>query len=151
MAKSSIGAKIFAAFVAMSLLIAVIGLAGYGVLSAAGNIAVTTFDGPLMAISYARGAHTDFTELQLLELRFEQAPPADRAAIAAEINDVAATFTDDLGVAGQRASARDERRLIAEIAPLVKRMAAGTCPRRSCRAGKAGSAPLTTSSIFSPN
>ena len=51
MAKYSIGAKIFAAFVAMSMLIAAIGLAGYTVLSAAGNIAVVTFDGPLMAIS----------------------------------------------------------------------------------------------------
>jgi len=120
MAKSSIGAKIFAAFVAMSLLIAVIGLAGYGVLSAAGNIAVTTFDGPLMAISYARAAHTDFTELQVLEKRFEQAPPARRAAIAAEINDMVATFSADLGVAAQRAGAADELKLIAQIRPLVK-------------------------------
>jgi signal transduction histidine kinase/HAMP domain-containing protein len=105
----------------MSLLIAVIGLAGYGVLSAAGNIAVTTFDGPLMAISYARGAHTDFTELQVLEQRFEQAPPGGRATIAAEIDDMTATFTGDLGVAAQRASAQDELRLIAQIGPLVKR------------------------------
>jgi hypothetical protein len=51
MAKYSIGAKIFGAFVAMSMIVAAMGLAGYGVLSAAGNIAVTTFDGPLMAIS----------------------------------------------------------------------------------------------------
>jgi signal transduction histidine kinase/HAMP domain-containing protein len=121
MAKSSIGAKIFAAFVAMSLLIAVIGLAGYGVLSAAGNIAVTTFDGPLMAISYARGAHTDFTELQVLEQRFERAPPERRAAIAGEIEDMAANFAGDLGVAAQRAGAQDELRLIAQIGPLVKR------------------------------
>ncbi len=121
MAKYTIGAKIFAAFVAMSLLIAAIGLAGYGVLSAAGNIAVVTFDGPLMAISYARAAHTDFTELQLLEQRFEQAPAPGRAAIAAEISDVTATFADDLAVAAQRANVGDERRLIAEIAPLVKR------------------------------
>jgi len=120
MAKSSIGAKIFAAFVAMSLLIAVIGVAGYGVLSAAGNIAVTTFDGPLMAISYARAAHTDFTELQVLEKRFEQAPPGGRAAIAAQINDMAATFSGDLGVAAQRAGSADELKLIAQIRPLVK-------------------------------
>jgi len=120
MAKSSIGAKIFAAFVAMSLLIAVIGLAGYGVLSAAGNIAVTTFDGPLMAISYTRAAHTDFTELQVLEKRFEQAPRSGRAAIASEIEDMAATFSGDLGVAAQRAGSADELKLIAQIRPLVK-------------------------------
>src|SRR4051812_15195704 len=120
MAKYSIGAKIFAAFVAMSLLIAAIGLAGYTVLSAAGNIAVVTFDGPLMAISYARAAHNDFTEMQVLEQRFEQATPGRRPAIAAEISDVTDTFLDDLSVAGQRANSGDERRVIAEVRPLVK-------------------------------
>src|SRR5471030_1636840 len=121
MAKYSIGAKIFGAFVAMSMIVAAMGLAGYGVLSAAGNIAVTTFDGPLMAISYARGAHTDFTEMQVLEGRFEQARPEDRAAIAADLADLAATFSGDLDVAAQRATAADERKLIAQIAPLVRR------------------------------
>ena len=48
---STIGARIFGAFIAMSVLIGVMGVAGYGVLYAAGNIAVTTFDGPLMAIN----------------------------------------------------------------------------------------------------
>jgi len=42
LAKHTIGAKIFGAFVAMSAIIGLTGLAGYGVLSAAGNIAVTT-------------------------------------------------------------------------------------------------------------
>ena len=121
MAKYTIGAKIFAAFVAMSLLIAAIGLAGYSVLSATGNIAVVTFDGPLMAISYARAAQNDFTEMQVRELHFERAPPDSRAAMAAELGDITATFQDDLGVAAQRSSSGDERRLIAEIAPLVKR------------------------------
>jgi len=120
MAKYSIGAKIFAAFVAMSLIIAVMGVAGYSVLSAAGNIAVTTFDGPLMAVSYTRAAHTDFTEMQVLEQRSEQAPPAERAAILAELADVASTFSDDLDVAAQRATADDERRLISQLAPLVQ-------------------------------
>ncbi|HEX4271708.1 MAG TPA: MCP four helix bundle domain-containing protein, partial [Rhizomicrobium sp.] len=117
----SIGAKIFGAFVAMSVIIGVMGLAGYGVLSAAGNIAVTTFDGPLMAINYARAAQTDFTEMQLAELRFEHAPPEGRTAIAAEIGEIAATFADDLDVTAQRSLAEDEQRVIAQIAPLVKR------------------------------
>ena len=56
LAKYTIGAKIFGAFAAMSAIIGLMGLAGYGVLSAAGTIAVTTFDGPLMAINYARAA-----------------------------------------------------------------------------------------------
>jgi hypothetical protein len=76
LAKYSIGARIFGAFVIMSAIIGLMGMAGYAVLSAAGDIAVKTFDGPLMAIHYARGAQTDFAEMQLAELRFEHARPA---------------------------------------------------------------------------
>jgi hypothetical protein len=135
LAKYSIGAKIFGAFAAMSAIIGLTGLAGYGVLSVAGNIAVTTFDGPLMAINYARAAHTDFTEMQLAELRFEHAAPrspgaelrfehaapGERAAISADISDIAATFSADLEVAAQRSLAEDEQRMIAQIRPLVAR------------------------------
>src|SRR5678815_3162515 len=121
LAKYSIGAKIFGAFAVMSAIIGVTGLAGYGVLSAAGNIAVTTFDGPLMAINYARAAQTDFTEMQLAELRFEHAPPGQRAGISAEIADIASTFSADLDVAAQRSLAEDEQKMIAQIRPLVAR------------------------------
>ena len=79
LAKYSIGTKIFGAFVAMSALIALLGAAGYGVLSFAGEMAVTTFDGPLMAINYARAAQTDFITLQMAELRFERADAKGRA------------------------------------------------------------------------
>jgi len=121
LAKHTIGAKIFGAFVAMSAMIGLTGLAGYGVLSAAGDIAVTTFDGPLMAINYARAAQTDFTEMQLAELRFEHAGAGDRAAIAEEISRIASTFDDDLEVAAQRSFQADEQRMIAQIRPLIKR------------------------------
>src|ERR1700753_1221988 len=121
MAKYSIGAKIFAAFVAMSLLIAATGFGGYWVLSAAGNIAVVTFDGPLMAISYSRAAHADFIQMQALAQRYEHAAPTARADFAAQLGDMASTFDGDLDVAASRASAPDEHKAIAEIAPLVKR------------------------------
>jgi len=121
LAKHTIGAKIFGAFAAMSAIIGLTGLAGYGVLSAAGNIAVTTFDGPLMAINYARAAQTDFTEMQLAELRYEHAPAADRAAIVGEISEIASTFAADLDVAAQRSLAADEQKMIAQIRPLVQR------------------------------
>ena len=117
---TTIGARIFAAFVAMSLIIAAMGAAGYGVLWAAGNMAVTTFDGPMMAINYARAAHTDFTEMQILELRFEQAAPEARPAIAADIADLATTFAEDLDVAAQRCRNPPEQKLIAQIGPLVR-------------------------------
>ncbi len=121
LAKHSIGAKIFGAFAAMSAIIGLTGLAGYGVLSAAGDIAVTTFDGPLMAINYARAAQTDFTEMQLAELRYEHAAPAERSAISNDISEIASTFSTDLEVAAQRSLAQDEQRMIAQIKPLVAR------------------------------
>lgn len=121
LAKHTIGAKIFGAFAAMSAVIGLMGLAGYGVLSAAGDIAVTTFDGPLMAINYARAAQTDFTEMQLAELRFERATPPQRAAITTKISEIASTFDADLEVAAQRSLEPDEQKMIAAIRPLVQR------------------------------
>ncbi|MGZ5928759.1 MAG: ATP-binding protein [Rhizomicrobium sp.] len=119
LAKYSIGTKIFGAFVAMSALIALLGAAGYGVLFFAGEMAVTTFDGPLMAINYARAAQADFITLQMAELRFERADAKGRETIAAEIGDLATTFADDLAVAEQRSMTEDEKHLIREIRPLV--------------------------------
>ena len=87
----------------------------------AGTIAVTTFDGPLMAINYARAAQTDFTEMQVLEQRLMRARPDERPSLSAELADRAATFSGDLEVAAQRSSAADERKLIAQLAPLVQR------------------------------
>ena len=118
---TTIGARIFGAFIAMSVLIGVMGAAGYGVLSAAGTIAVTTFDGPLMAINYARAAHNDFIEMQLAELRYEHAAPAGRKAIADQIAELANTFDQDLEVAAQRSWEKDEQATIAAIRPLVAR------------------------------
>jgi signal transduction histidine kinase len=118
-ANYSIGTKIFGAFVAMSAIIAILGAAGYGVLASAGDMAVTTFDGPLMAINYARAAQTDFTVLQMDELRYEKAQAAEKPEIAADITDTTAVFGDDLAVAEQRSFAADEQRLIRQIRALV--------------------------------
>jgi signal transduction histidine kinase/HAMP domain-containing protein len=119
LSKYSIGAKIFGAFIAMSLIIAILGAAAYGVLTSAGNMAVTTFDGPLMAINYARAAQSDFISLQKAELKFETAPASEREAIFTDINDLYETFSDDLGVAEQRSFAGDELGLIRQIRGLV--------------------------------
>ncbi len=121
LANTTIGARIFGAFAVMSAIIGLMGLASYGVLSAAGSIAVTTFDGPLMAINYARAAQNDFTEMQLAEMRFERASPKGRPAIAAEIAALAQIFNEDLEVAAQRSLHADEQQMIAEIRPLMKR------------------------------
>jgi signal transduction histidine kinase/HAMP domain-containing protein len=115
----SIGTRIFGAFVAMGAIIALLGAAGYYVLSAAGDMAVTTFDGPLMAINYARAAQNDFTNLQMDELRYEQADAGEKGAIAVDIAGQTSSFNDDLGVAEQRSFAQDEQRLIHQIKTLV--------------------------------
>ena len=120
LARYSIGAKIFGAFVLMSAIIGLMGLAGYGVLSAAGDIAVNTYDKPMMAISFARAAHLDFAEMQLAEMRFEHAEPSERPAIAAEIANYYETFNDDLDVAAERSPEADEQAIIRQIRPLVK-------------------------------
>ncbi len=120
--KRSIGARIFGAFVLMSAIIGLVGLAGYGVLSSAGQIAINTFDRPLMAISYARAAHNRFVQMQLAELRFEHAPTATvRAELAAEIEDLYEGFEGDLAVAAERSLHADEQGAIGRIAPLVAR------------------------------
>ena len=119
LARYSIGIKIFGAFIAMGTLIALLGMAGYGVLASAGKMAVTTFDGPLMAINYARAAQSDFILLQMAELRYEHAAQGERSAIASEISALAVAFQDDLGVAEQRSLYDDEKRLIREIRPVV--------------------------------
>jgi len=121
LARHSIGARIFGAFVLMGLLIGALGLGGYGVLYSAGQMAVAIFDGPLIAIDYAHKAHEDFTVMQMAELRYEHATPAGRPAIAREIDDQFATFSEDLGVAAQRSLEANEQKLIREIGPLVNR------------------------------
>ena len=121
LAKYTIGARIFGAFAVMSAIIGLMGLASYGVLSSAGNIAVTTFDGPLMAINYGRAAQNGFTEMQLAEQRFEHAAPAERKRIAAELDELNIAFQEDLDVAEQRSLQADERQVIAQIRPLMKR------------------------------
>ena len=121
LAKYTIGARIFGAFAVMSAIIGLMGLASYGVLSSAGNIAVTTFDGPLMAINHGRAAQNGFTEMQLAEQRFEHAAPAERKRIAAELDELNIAFQEDLDVAEQRSLQADERQVIAQIRPLMKR------------------------------
>jgi two-component system cell cycle sensor histidine kinase PleC len=118
--RKSIGAILLGAFVAMSLIIAVQGLYGYGVLSAAGDMVVDTFDGPLMAVNYARAANFDFSQIERKLLQRAAAPASGRAKIDSEIDDLASNFDDDLGVAEERSAQSDEHREIETIRDLVR-------------------------------
>jgi signal transduction histidine kinase/HAMP domain-containing protein len=120
----SIGNRILAAFLAMSTIVALLGIAGLAVLSAAGSIAVNTYDGPLMAINFARAAQNDFTRARMDALRYVHAAPSERPAIDSDIRTTLSTLFDDLAVAEQRSRAGDERKTIRELRPLIRRWAA---------------------------
>jgi signal transduction histidine kinase/HAMP domain-containing protein len=117
--RHSIGAKIFGAFLAMSLIIAGIGAYGYWMLRASGDIVADTYDRPMMAINFARAASVDFLQMQNDALRAEKSSAVQGAKLDKEIDGIASTLSDDLDVADERATASDERNVIRKIRNLV--------------------------------
>ncbi len=117
---NSIGTKIFGAFFVLSVIVGALGAYSYGVLNAAGGIVVDTYDGPLMAINYARAASLDFSQMQNAMLRRRLAPANGRAAIDKEIDDLTSTFLSDLEVAQERSGYPDELKAVREIKSLVQ-------------------------------
>jgi signal transduction histidine kinase/HAMP domain-containing protein len=118
--RHSIGTAIFVAFLAMGAIIAVLGACGYAVLSSAGSMVTSTYDGPLMAINYARAASVDFVQMQQGVLRYRMAAPRDYAGIDRDVADLADTFFADLDIAQARSGAQDERVVIAQIRDFVR-------------------------------
>ena len=90
-------------------------------------MAVTTFDGPLMAINYARAAHSDFIQMQMAGAALSSTPTRRRAPPSPPRSTIiASTFFDDLDVAEQAlASDADEQQLIGEIRPAGETLAHG--------------------------
>ena len=111
----SIRTAIFGAFVAMGLLTGALGGYGLYVLIATGQLVVQTFDGPLMAINFARAASLSFSRMDKELLRRANSPAADHAAIDRTIEELSEVFIEDLAVAEQRALAANERAVIADI------------------------------------
>jgi signal transduction histidine kinase/HAMP domain-containing protein len=118
---NSIGTKIFGAFFVLSLIVGALGAYSFAVLNAAGGIVVSTYDGPLMAINYARAASVDFSQMQNAMLRRHFASAVSRPALDKQIGDLADTFFGDLAVAQERSAAPDELKVIGEIKTLVQR------------------------------
>jgi signal transduction histidine kinase/HAMP domain-containing protein len=117
--RHSIGTKLLLAFLAMGAIIALVGAYGYSVLVSAGDMVISTYDGPLQAISYARAASVDFVEMQKTVLLERAAAAQARPAFARKIDDLTSTFFDDLDVAEQRLDAGDERAIVRQIRGLV--------------------------------
>ena len=122
--RHSISAKIFAAFVAMSVITAGLGGYGYYVLSQAGEIVARTYDGPLMAINFARSASLLFMQMNTELLRRATVPSDRHAAIDEKIDELTENFFDDLGVARERSLGVKEAQVIGQIKDLVNRWTA---------------------------
>ena len=108
--RHSIGTKIFAAFLAMSVIIAGVGIYAHYVLSMSGDIVADTYDKPMMAINFARAASIDFLQMQNAVLRARSLSGAEHAAASKQIDALAGTLSDDLDVAEERSTADDERK-----------------------------------------
>jgi signal transduction histidine kinase len=119
--QASIGATIFGAFVAMGLLIAVLGGYGFFVLQSAGGFVVELYDRPLMAINFGRAASLDFAEMDKEMVRRASALEMERAAIDAKVEHLSRTFGEDLAVAAARSLYDDEKAVIEQIHELVAR------------------------------
>ncbi len=113
--RHSIGTKIFAACIAMGLVTGALGLYGFYALWVAGNIAVKTYDGPLMAINFARSASVSFAQMNNELLRRTIAPDAKRTEIDDNIEELAESLSGDLDVVEQRSVSADQQRVIAQI------------------------------------
>ncbi|MBM3538280.1 MAG: deubiquitinase, partial [Alphaproteobacteria bacterium] len=103
--RGSIGATIFGAFVAMSAITGALGLFGVYVLSQAGHFVAHTFDGPLMAVNYARSASLDFAQMDKELVQRRLAPEAERPAIDRRLAQITKTFFEDLAIADERSLA----------------------------------------------
>jgi signal transduction histidine kinase len=117
--KGSIGTRIFVAFIAMSLITSAVGAFGVYVLSGAGGYVASTFDGPLMAVNYARSASLHFVEMDKELLRRGLVGAADRPGIDQQLDELTNAFFEDLAVAADRSLSEDERTVIREIDQLV--------------------------------
>jgi signal transduction histidine kinase/HAMP domain-containing protein len=79
-----------------------------------------TYDGPLMAINYARAASLDFVQMEQAVLLRQTEGASEHAATDKSIDSFASTFFDDFDVAQERLSADDERAVAQKIRFLVE-------------------------------
>jgi signal transduction histidine kinase len=117
----SLAGIIFLGFVGMGAITGALGAYGLWVLSATGAFVTQTYDGSLMAVSYARAASIDFSRMEFELLRRASAPLGEHAAITADLDHLASTFAGDLAVANERAMSSDERGAVHQISGLAKR------------------------------
>jgi signal transduction histidine kinase/HAMP domain-containing protein len=126
----TIRGKILLAFCAIAAITGFLGLSAINSVIESGRLVVATYDKPLMAISYARLALSDFRAQQLaLEMRLAAPDPAKAAALDAKMAQLARAIVEDLIVAEQRSisdtaatAARDSGKAVALWTTLRQRM-----------------------------
>ncbi|WP_246686351.1 MULTISPECIES: EAL domain-containing protein [unclassified Methylobacterium] len=102
-ARVTIRGRILLAFLTMSLITGALGLYAIRGLQDAGELVNRTYDESLMSINYARAAAADFAKMRsAFARRMVTGDPAAASKLDAEINEFAATLSDDLGIAVER-------------------------------------------------
>jgi signal transduction histidine kinase/HAMP domain-containing protein len=99
----TIRGKILLAYLAIAAITGLVGIYAISSVSEAGRLVVQTYDKPLMSISYARLAMTNFTSMQLaLEERVRSANPKEQHTLDERMDDLAQSVAEDLAVTEER-------------------------------------------------
>lgn len=118
--RHTIGSKILAAFLVMGAIAGAIGAYGFAVLSAAGDMVVHTYDGPMMSINFARAASLDFALMQNGILERRLAPEDKKSEIDEKIDETKTTFFEDLEIARERSAEAQELEIVSKIETLMR-------------------------------
>ena len=99
----TIRGKILLAYIAMAAITAFVGIYAITSVTEAGRLVVQTYDKPLMSISYARLAMSNFTAMQLaLAERVRSASYKEQHALDERMDDFAQSVAEDLAVTEER-------------------------------------------------
>jgi signal transduction histidine kinase/HAMP domain-containing protein len=117
--KSSIGSRLFIAFVAMGAITAGLGAYSVYVLSSARVFVADTYDRALMEVSFARTAALDFNRMDKELLRRAQAPHGEIPEIDRRLDQLATSFGEDMNVVDERFELPGGKAVIDEIRRLA--------------------------------
>ena len=118
----TIRGKILLAFCALATITGLLGLYAVNSVADSGRLVVETYDKPLMAISYARLALSNFTEMKLaFSQRMSSGDPRRRNMLDDRITKLANSLSASLGVAEDRSLSRDASAAARDAARAVAR------------------------------
>ena len=114
--RKTIRGRIIIAFLVISMITAALGFYATSGVRDAGILVDKTYDQSLMSINYARAAATDFATMRAaFARRWIETDRANRAKLDQDIEVLAKTLRDDLGVAVQRSQSERARAAAANV------------------------------------